>query len=68
MDALKQAISQFKRPANLARAAGVSPQVISNAMRRGRVSPNLAQAIERATGGLVSKDALVWGIGAGKNS
>lgn len=61
MNALEQAIAQFKKPANLARAAGVSPQVINNAVRRGRVSPELALAIERATGGAITKEALVWG-------
>lgn len=59
--ALEEAITRFNTPANLARAAGVTPQVINNARRRASVSPELALAIETATGGCVTKESLVWG-------
>ena len=61
MDALQEAIALFPTAADLAREAGVSPQVINNALRRGSVSPELALAIEQATGGKIRKDRLVWG-------
>lgn len=44
--------------AKLGRAAGVSQNAIWQAKRRGRVSAELAVAIERATAGLVSRAEL----------
>ena len=60
-DALEKAISQFGKPSRLARAAGVSPQRINAARTRGRVSTELAPLLEKATGGAVTKESLVWG-------
>ena len=59
---LLRAINHCGGTSNLARAAGLkNRQVIDNALRRGSVSPELALAIEIATGGVVTKEVLVWG-------
>jgi DNA-binding transcriptional regulator YdaS (Cro superfamily) len=60
-EVLQEAIGLFQSASDLARAAGVSPQVINNAIQRESVSPRLAVAIEAATKGRVTRDRLVWG-------
>lgn len=57
---LEAAIEYCGSPAELARRAKVSPQVISNARRRGRVSINLAERIELGVDGHVSRAVLAW--------
>jgi DNA-binding transcriptional regulator YdaS (Cro superfamily) len=42
----------------LARAAGIAQQNLNRAVRRGRVSPNLALGIHRATNGVVGAHEL----------
>ena len=64
MKLLDEAIEIFGSAAELARAAGVSQQVINNAARRGSVSPELADAIDVATtkaGKRIARERLVWG-------
>jgi DNA-binding transcriptional regulator YdaS (Cro superfamily) len=60
-EVLQEAIALFGTASNCAKAAGVTPQVISNAIQRESVSPKLAAAIEAATGGRITRARLVWG-------
>lgn len=43
----------------LARLCDVTPQALNQALKRGRVSPRLAKAIEKATGGKVGRRQLL---------
>jgi DNA-binding transcriptional regulator YdaS (Cro superfamily) len=61
MRALDLAIEFAGGVSKLADKAGVRQSVISMARSRESVSPELALAIERATGGRVTKESLVWG-------
>lgn len=58
MDALITAISLLGNQTALATAIGTTPQVITNWLRRGRVSVDFCMKIERATGGRVSCEML----------
>jgi len=60
MNALDRAISFMGGVQKLADAIGVQQSAISNARKRSRVSPELADAIHRATNGQVSRESLVW--------
>lgn len=56
--AITRAIELFGSEAKLARATGFAQQVFNRAVRRGRVSAELAIAIQKATGGAVTADEL----------
>ncbi|MBA2589368.1 MAG: helix-turn-helix domain-containing protein [Alphaproteobacteria bacterium] len=57
--ALKTAIAQLGSQVAVARVAGVSPQAVSEIVRRGRRVPaEWCRAIEQATGGAVSPHDL----------
>lgn len=55
---IKQAIAIAGSEAKLGRAAGVSQHAIWSAKKKGRVSAELAAAIDRATGGAIGKAML----------
>jgi DNA-binding transcriptional regulator YdaS (Cro superfamily) len=55
---LEDAIAMFKTETALARAIGYSQHAVWHAAKVGRVSPAMAVAIHRATGGKVPKEAL----------
>lgn len=57
-DLILQAIALAGSEAKLGKAAGVSQHAIWSAKKKGRVSAELAAAIDRATGGVVSRSAL----------
>lgn len=61
MQALEKAIELTGGVGKLASAAGVRQSVISMARTRNSVSAKLAEKIEAATHGRVSKESLVWG-------
>jgi DNA-binding transcriptional regulator YdaS (Cro superfamily) len=61
MQALEKAIELTGGVGKLASAAGVRQSVISMARSRNSVSAKLAEKIEAATNGEVSKESLVWG-------
>lgn len=52
---LKRAVELYDNPSRLAAAIGFSQHAVWQAMRRGRVSPRMAVAIERATFGEVRR-------------
>ena len=56
--ALKSAISILGGTAELAASIGVSPQVVTNWLARGRVPAERCPAIERVTKGAVTCEAL----------
>jgi DNA-binding transcriptional regulator YdaS (Cro superfamily) len=56
--ALARAVAMFGSETKLAMAVGIAQQVLNRAVRRGRVSPELAKAIQRATGGAVTANEL----------
>ena len=56
--ALARAVTMFGSEKKLAAAVGVAQQVFNRAVRRGRVSPELAKAIQIATGGMVTANEL----------
>ena len=56
--AIARAVKMFGSEKKLAAAAGVAQQVLNRAVKRGRVSPELAKAIQRATGGAVTANEL----------
>jgi DNA-binding transcriptional regulator YdaS (Cro superfamily) len=58
---VRKAVSFAGTEAELARLTKVSPQAINKAVRKGRASPELAERIERAIGGKVTKEVLVFG-------
>jgi DNA-binding transcriptional regulator YdaS (Cro superfamily) len=61
---LQQAIAIFTNPTRLAAAIGFSQHAVWHAQKRGRVSPEMAIAIHRATKGRVRKEKLrpdLWG-------
>ena len=63
---LQEAIALFDSASECARACDVSPQALNNALKRGRVSPELAAAIEkgckpRDVEGRITRARLVWG-------
>jgi DNA-binding transcriptional regulator YdaS (Cro superfamily) len=60
MSPLDEAIELFGGVQKLAEAVGVSQSTISNARKRESVSPRLAEKIEKASVGRVSRVALVW--------
>jgi len=57
---IESAIALVGSQAELARRTGVSQTAIIKARRKGRASIELAEAIERATDGAISKETLVW--------
>jgi DNA-binding transcriptional regulator YdaS (Cro superfamily) len=57
-DLIKAAIAQLGSEKKLGDAAGVSQHAIWSAKKKGRVTAELAAAIDRATAGRVSKSAL----------
>lgn len=64
MNPVERAIEVAGSEAELARLTLVTPQAINKAKNRGKVGPDLALAIEAATG--VSKESLVWPEEQGK--
>jgi DNA-binding transcriptional regulator YdaS (Cro superfamily) len=56
--ALRRAVELFGSENRLAAALGISQQNLNRAVRRGRVSPQLAIAIQKATGGNVTASEL----------
>jgi DNA-binding transcriptional regulator YdaS (Cro superfamily) len=56
--AIDRAIELFGSEKKLAAAVGYAQQVFNRAVRRGRVSPELAIAIQKATGGHVTANEL----------
>jgi DNA-binding transcriptional regulator YdaS (Cro superfamily) len=61
--ALNLAVEFFGSENKLALAIGITQQNINRAVRRGRVSPQVAMAIQRATGGYVTANELrpdIW--------
>ena len=56
--ALARAVAMFGSEKKLATAVGIAQQVLNRAVKRGRVSPELAKAIQRATGGAVTANEL----------
>jgi DNA-binding transcriptional regulator YdaS (Cro superfamily) len=58
LDALRRAVELFGSENKLAAALGISQQNLNRAVRRGRVSPQLAIAIQKATRGSVTADEL----------
>ena len=56
--ALARAVKMFGSEKKLAVAVGIAQQVLNRAVKRGRVSPELAKAIQRATGGAVTANEL----------
>jgi DNA-binding transcriptional regulator YdaS (Cro superfamily) len=52
------AVKLFGSENKLAEAVGISQQNLNRAVRRGRVSPQLAMAIQRVTHGLVTANEL----------
>jgi DNA-binding transcriptional regulator YdaS (Cro superfamily) len=56
--AIDRAVMIFGSEKKLAAAVGVAQQVLNRAVRRGRVSPELAIAIQRATKGFVTANEL----------
>lgn len=58
---VERAIQVVGSEAELARLTNVTPQAINKAKNRGKVGPDLALEIERATAGAVTKASLVWG-------
>jgi DNA-binding transcriptional regulator YdaS (Cro superfamily) len=57
-EALARAVNMFGSEKKLAAAVGVAQQVLNRAVKRGRVSPELAIAIQKATGGIVTANDL----------
>lgn len=60
---IERAIDQFGTETNLARAAGVAQPSINQAKHTGKIGHRLAAAIDRATGGKISKHELrpdIW--------
>lgn len=55
VNAIESAINFVGSPGALAAAVGVSPQVVSNWRRRGRVSVTECAKVEAATGGAVTR-------------
>jgi len=58
LSALDRAICIFGNQASLAKAIGFTQQAISYAYKNGRVSAEMAVAIERATNAVVRRDDL----------
>ncbi|MBU2788608.1 helix-turn-helix domain-containing protein [Acidithiobacillus sp. VAN18-1] len=58
MNGLKRAISHFGSQASLARRLGVVPMAVSHWLKRQRIPPHQAIAIERATNGAVRREEL----------
>ena len=58
MDALSKAIEFIGGVTKLAAAIGVGQNVVSNWKSRGQVPADKCLAIERATGGMVTKEQL----------
>ena len=59
MDALAQAVRLLGNQSSTAKAIGVSPQAVSEVMRRGRRVPaEWCLKLEKATGGAVTAHAL----------
>jgi DNA-binding transcriptional regulator YdaS (Cro superfamily) len=61
--ALNLAVEFFGSENKLALAIGITQQNINRAVRRGRVSPQVAMAIQKATGGYVTANELrpdIW--------
>ena len=56
--AIERAVELFGSEKKLAAAVGIAQQVLNRAVRRGRVSPELAIAIQKATGGYVTANEL----------
>jgi DNA-binding transcriptional regulator YdaS (Cro superfamily) len=57
-EALRLAVELFGSERKLAQACGLAQQNMNRAIKRGRVSPHLAIAIQRATGGNVTASEL----------
>jgi DNA-binding transcriptional regulator YdaS (Cro superfamily) len=60
---VEKAIRRFGSQAKLAAVTGVAQPTIHKAMATGRVGVRLAQGIERATGGSITKEELrpdIW--------
>ena len=60
LNPIESAIELVGSQAELARRTGVSQTAIIKARRKGRASVELAEAIERATDGVIPKEKLVW--------
>lgn len=58
ISALKKAITLCGNQTRLAAAIGFSQHAVWHALKRGSVSPRMAVAIERATGGKIRRDHL----------
>ena len=56
--AIDRAIELFGSETKLARATGIAQQVFNRAVKRGRVSAELAISIQKATGGIVTANEL----------